>query len=57
MTKFLSLKEIIVKIAIFSIKMSESKIFFRLTQVANTYQLISRNKGATMTVSGKLAHE
>ncbi len=45
------------KIAIFSIKISESKIFFRLTQATNTYKHISRNIGATMTASRKLAHD
>ncbi len=36
--------------------MSESKIFFRLTQATNTYKHISRNIGTTMTASRKLAH-
>ncbi len=36
--------------------MSESKIYFRLTQATNTYKHISRNIGATMTASRKLAH-
>ncbi len=49
------LKMCFAKIAIFSMKMSESNIFFRLTQVTNIYKHISRNKGATMTASGKLA--
>ncbi len=35
--------------------MSESKIFFRLTQATNTYK--HTNIGATMTYSRKLAHE
>ncbi len=39
------------KHAIFSKKMSESKIFFKLTQATNTYKHISRNIGATMTAS------
>ncbi len=37
--------------------MSESKMFFRLTQTTNTYKYISRNIGATMTASRKLAHD
>ncbi len=37
--------------------MSESKIFFRLTQATNTYNHISRNIEATMTTSRKLAHD
>ncbi len=45
------------KIAIFSIKMSETKIFLRLIQATNTYKHISRNIGATMTASTKLAHD
>ncbi len=49
-------KTVFSKIAIFSIKMSESKIFIRLTQATNTYKHISRNIGATMTASRKLAH-
>ncbi len=49
-------KNVFAKIAIFSIKMSESKIFFRLTQATNTYKHLSRNIGATMTASRKLAH-
>ncbi len=57
MTKFLCLKKVFVKIAIFSLKMSESKIFFRLTQATNTYKHISRNIGSTMTASRKLAHD
>ncbi len=32
-------------------------IFFRLTQATNTYMHISRNIGATMTASRKLAHD
>ncbi len=57
MTKILYLKKVFAKIAIFSIKMSESKIFFRLTQATNTYRHISRNIQATMTASWKLAHD
>ncbi len=59
MTKILYLKKVFAKITIFSIKMSESKIliFFRLTQATNTYEHISRNIGATMTASRKLAHD
>ncbi len=45
------------KIAIFSIKMSESKISFRLIQATNSYKHISRNIAATMTASRKLAHD
>ncbi len=56
MTEILYLKKVFAKIAIFSIKMSESKIFFRLTQTTNTYRHISRNIGATITASRKLAH-
>ncbi len=37
--------------------MSESKIFFRLTQATNAYKHIFRNIGATMTASRKLAHD
>ncbi len=37
--------------------MSESKIFFRLTQATNTYKHISRNIGATMKASRKLTHD
>ncbi len=37
--------------------MSESKIFIRLTQAISTYKHISRNIGATMTASRKLAHD
>ncbi len=57
MTKILDLKKVFAKIAIFSIKMFESKIFFMLTQTTNTYKHISRNIGATMTASTKLAHD
>ncbi len=57
MTKVLYLKKVFAQIAIFSMKMSESKIFFRLTQSTNTYKHISRNIGATMTASRKLAHK
>ncbi len=56
MTKILYLKKVFAKIAIFSIKMSESKIFFRLTQTTQILTSISRNTGATMTASRKLAH-
>ncbi len=49
-------KKMFAKIAIFSIKMSESKIFFKLTQATNTYKHTSRNIGDTMTASRKLAH-
>ncbi len=56
MTKILYLKKVFAKIAIFSINMSESKIFFRLTQATNTYKHISWNIGATMTASRKLVH-
>ncbi len=56
MTNILYLKKVLAKIAIFSIKMSESKIFFRLTQATNIYKLISINIGATMTASRKLTH-
>ncbi len=44
-------------IAIFSTKMSESKIFVRLTQATNTYKHIFRNIGAIMPASRKLAHD
>ncbi len=55
---FVFKKTVFLKIAIFSIKMSESKIFFRLIQATNTYKHISRNIGrATMTASRKLAHD
>ncbi len=54
---FVFKKKVFAKIAIFLIKMSESKIFFRLTQATNTYKHISRNIGATMTASIKLAHD
>ncbi len=57
MTKILYLKNVFAKIAIFSKKMSQSKIFFRLTQPTNTYKHISRNIGATITASRKLAHD
>ncbi len=57
MTKILYLKKVFANIAIFSIKMSESKIFSRLTQAANTYKHISRNIGATKTACRKLAHD
>ncbi len=58
MTKILYLKKVLTKIAIFSIKMPESKIFLRLTQATNTYKHISRNIGATMAAaSRKLAHD
>ncbi len=57
MTKILYLKKVFAKITIFSIKISESKIFFRLTQATNTYKHISRNMGATMTASRKLDHD
>ncbi len=50
-------KKVFAKIAIFWIKMSESKIFFRFTQATNTYKHISTNRGATMTASRKLPHE
>ncbi len=42
---------------LFSIKMSESKIYFRLTQATTTYKQISRNIGATIRASRKLAHD
>ncbi len=45
------------KIAIFSIKMFESKTIFRLTQATNTYKHISRNIGATIIASRKLAQD
>ncbi len=54
---FVFKKTVFLKIAIFSIKMSESKIFFRLTKATNTYKHISRNIDATMTASRKLAHD
>ncbi len=54
---FIFKKTVLAKIAIFSIKMSESKILFWLTQATNTYKHISRNIGATMTASKKLACE
>ncbi len=57
MTKFLYLKNVFAKIAIFSIKMSESKVYFRLTQATNTYKHISRNIDAIMTASRKIAHD
>ncbi len=57
MTKILYLKKVFAKIAIFSIKMSESKIFFRLTQATNTYRHISRNIQARMSSGWKLAHD
>ncbi len=57
MTKILYLKKVFAKIAIFSKKMSESKIIFRLTQATNTYKHIFRNKGTTMGASRKLAHD
>ncbi len=53
MTKILYLKNVFAKIAIFSVKISESKILFRLTKATNTYKHISRNIGATMTASRK----
>ncbi len=56
MIKFLYLKKVFAKIAIFPIKMSES-FFFRLTQATNTYKHISRNIGATMTASRKLDND
>ncbi len=49
--------KVFAKIAIFSIKMSESKICLRLTQATNTYKHISRNIGTTMTASKKLTHD
>ncbi len=54
---FVFKKTVFAKIAIFSKQMSESKIFFRLTQATNTYKHISRNIGNTMTASRKLAHD
>ncbi len=57
MTKVLCLKKAFTKIAIFSIKMSESKIFLRLTQATNTYKHIFRNIGATIKASRKLDHD
>ncbi len=55
MTKILHLKKVFAKIVIFSIKMSESKIFFRLTHATN---FLSRNIGrATIKVSRKTAHD
>ncbi len=57
MTNILYLKNAFANIVIVSIKMSESKVFFRLTQATNTYKHISRNIGATMTASRKLSHE
>ncbi len=57
MTKILYLKKtVFAKIAIFSIKMSQSKIFFMLAQATNTYKHITRNIGATMRASWKLAY-
>ncbi len=57
MTKILYLKKVFAKIAIFSIKMSVSKIFFKLTQATNTYMHISRYIGSTMTASRKCSHD
>ncbi len=37
--------------------MSELKIFFRIIQATNIYKHISRNIGATMISSKKLAHD
>ncbi len=54
MTKILYLKKVFSKIAIFSIKLSESKIFFRLTQATNTYK---HTMTASMKASRKLAHD
>ncbi len=53
MTKILYLKKAFAKIAIFSKKMSEPKIFIKLTQATNTYKHISRNIEATITASRK----
>ncbi len=57
MTKILYLQNVFLKIAIFLIKMSESKLFFRLTQTTSTYKHIFRPIRATMTASRKLAHD
>ncbi len=54
---FVSKKKVFAKIAIFSIKISESKIVFRLTQGKNTCKHISRNIWATLTASRKLTHD
>ncbi len=54
---FVLKKILFAKIGTFSIKMSETKLFFRLTQAISTYKHISRNIWATMTASRKLAHD
>ncbi len=55
MAKSLYLKKVFENIYIFSIKMSESKILFRLMEATITYKHISRNIGATLKASRKLA--
>ncbi len=57
MTKILWLKNVFAKIAIFSIKMSESKIYLRLTKATNTSMQISRNTGTTKKASRKMVYD
>ncbi len=57
MTKILYLKKVFAKTATFSIQMSESICFLKLTQATNTYKHISRNIGVIMTASRTLAHD
>ncbi len=45
------------KIAIFSLKITQLKIFLSLTQAPNTAVQICRNKGATKKASRKTVHD
>ncbi len=57
MTKFLCSKNISTKIAIFSLKKTQLKIFLCLTQAPNTTMQIYRNKGATKKASRKTVYD
>ncbi len=50
-------KKFSTKIAIFSLKMTQLKIFLCLTQAPNTAMQICRNKGATKKASGKTVYD
>ncbi len=56
MTKFCVKKTFSTKIAIFSLKMTQLKIFLCLTQAPNTAMRICRNKGATNKASRKTVY-
>ncbi len=56
MTKFCDKKTFSAKIAIFSLKITQLKIFLCLTQAPNTAIQICRNKGATKKASRKTVY-